>query len=281
MQKPSCRDLAEAMGISKSLAAEILALPAAPDPSKFINEASYLKKLARCAIKAGHTDAALQRLALGGKRPAPPEPSPDPPDAPQRPARAPAAPAEGEPGNDVTADDLGSAAATLRDLVVGIGADLADAVRTKRYGDVAGLLNQFRALSQEFRQTVERLEGLRRERLEHLPRTEVYAAAGQMFQVMRAFGDAIMGDLLNAGNLPAWIAARGGKFPDDLESVVSIRGTMREWAVAHFNRLADTLQDCAVPLEDVSPDIAEQCMVEMADELEKAASGLRARAVKR
>lgn len=284
MENYSCRSLAEAMGISKSLAAEILALPKAPDAAKFTTPATYFRKLARAAMRAGHEDPALSRWALGGKPlrvdSKAPEVSTVP--APQKEA-ARAAPEPSEPPGvaDVTAADLGSAAATLRDLVVGMGADLAQAVRSKNYGEVVGLLNQFRALSQEFRQTVERLEELRRQRLEHLPRTEVYAAAGQMFQVMRAFGDAIMGDLLSAGNMPAWIAANGGRFPESLDAVVAIRGTMREWAVAHFNRLADTLQDCAVPVDDVSPEVSEECMVEMAAELDRAAADLRARAVKR
>jgi hypothetical protein len=272
MDQFTSRALADRIGISKGLAAQILALPGAPDPARFNNEATYLRRLARAAIKAGHSHDAIAALAMA------PEPAKAKRDPPQdSPAPAPARLPEGQPTGDVTLDDLQASAATLRDIVSDLGKSIAKSMRGDRNpADVVALLDKFKGLQAELRQTIERLEQMRRDHLELLPRSDVYAAAGRMFQVVRGFADALIADLLTAGHLPAWIAGAGGVLPESSAATHHIQAELRTFAAGHFNRMADALGDIAVPLDDVPERLSEQCRQAMAAELERQAARLRA-----
>lgn len=270
------RGLAERIGIGKDLAARILALPTAPDPAKFLTPEGYLRKLAKAAIKAGHQHDALAALALsvGPRRaevPDPPEPSGEAAPAPS-PAQAPAHAHDG----DVTAEDLQTAGTVLRGIVEGLGQAIGKALKSKKdAADAIPLLDKFRALQGEFRQTVEQLEEIRQQHLELLPRADVYAAAGRLFQVVRGMADAWTNDLLTAGNLPSWIATAGGVFPESAQARQHVRMALRNYASSHYNQLAEALGDMAVPVEDVEPELADELRQEMAGELERQAAVLR------
>ena len=272
MDQFTSRALAERIGISKGLAAQILALPSAPDPARFNNEATYLRRLARAAIKAGHGHDALAALAID------PEPAKAKRDPPQdASARPPARPPDTPPPGDVTIDDLQASAAILRDIVADLGKSIARSMRGDRNPtDVVALLDKFKGLQAELRQTFDRLEQMRRDHLELLPRSDVYAAAGRMFQVVRGFSDALLADLLTADHLPAWIAGAGGVLPESSAATHHLQAELRNFAASHFNRMADALGDIAVPLDDVPERLSGQCRLEMAAELERQAARLRA-----
>jgi|GEM_PF-6911795 len=271
MERLSSRELARRVGISKELAADILALPSAPDPAKFRNEQTYLRRLARIAIIAGHRHQALQVLSVrDSERPA---------GSTEGVARAPAGAPDTASGSDVDMDDLQESAAVLRGVVKALGSTLARLLDANDAASALPLLDKFKGLQAEFRQTAQRLEELRAERLQVLPRTEVYAAAGQLFQTVRSFCDALSGDLMDNGALPAWVQGAGGVFPDSRQAVEFVRSEIRAFAARRFNGMADALSSLACPVEDAAPAPKADCCLAMAAELEMVAKTLRERAV--
>lgn len=275
MEALSSAALAEKAGISTGLAKTLLKMPGAPDPAKFNTEASYLRRLARAAIAAGHRQASLQALTMkpsGGR----PEASPPPTDESHTPERA----REPSDGSAVDMDDLQESATVLRGVVKALGESLSGYLKAGDAASALPLLDKFKGLQAEFRQTAQRLEELRAERLLVLPRAEVYAAAGQMFQTVRAFADALATDLLDNGALPAWVAGAGGVFPDSRQAMEFVRAEVRAFCAKRYIAMADALGNLACPAEGAPPELKAECCLAMAAELEKTAAKLREQAVK-
>lgn len=271
MDPMTSRVLAERIGVSQRTASTILSLSAAPDPGKYLTEASYLRALAKVALKAGHQHDALVALAM--KDPKRRQETPLP--AAGEPVASAPAHARAESTGDVTTDDLQRAASTLRSIVDALGDAIVRGLRSNDLAATVGVLDKFKGLAGEFRQTVDGLEKLRQDHLELLPRSDVYAAAGRMYQVVRGMADAMTTNLLTAGNLPSWIAQAGGTFPESTAGRQTIRVGLRNFAASHFNRMADALGDMAVPVEDIEPELADELRQAMADELEHQAAALR------
>lgn len=284
MDRFSSRQLAKAMGISHELARQLLNLRGAPDPERFTNPETYFKRLAKLGFRAGHTHPVIEKYAVGRKKTAqPPSLSPEEEmlDADDlESSRAPVpAPRRVGSSQDVDMDDLQQSAQTLRGVVQALGTTLEGMLRDGDVGSTIPILDKFKGLQAEFRQSAQRLEELRAERLLVLPRQDVYAAAGRFFQAVRAFGDSLTTELLDNGALPAWISAAGGVFPDSRQAIETVRGLIKAFAAERFNQMADALGNLACPLEDTRPELRADCCVEMAAELERVAKSLRERAM--
>ena len=176
-------------------------------------------------------------------------------------------------------DDLQESAAVLRGVVKALGETLARLLRTDDVASAIPLLDKFKGLQAEFRQTAQRLEELRAERMLVFPRADVHAAAGQMFQTVRAFADALATDLLDNGALPAWVAGAGGVFPDSRQAMEFVRAEVRAFSAKRYIAMADALGNLACPVEDAPHDLRVECCLAMAAELERTAAKLREHAV--
>lgn len=273
MDKPTVRDLGEWLGISTGLAGNMLAAAWAPDPAKFARRDKYLFRLCQSALRNGHKAPELMRYLADAKRAqagaratdSKPETEPAEPQ-PQPAATKQQTPSQATPDNSFQAIESGLR--VCHALINGIGGAMVGDLRDRNVEGAALASRDFIKVLAELRQTTTKLEELRIARAELLPRSEVIAAASGLWVELRAFGDCLIGQLTNPGNLPAWVHEAGGNLPDTRETRALMRDRIQRLVEDRFNAMAAALVSSATPGE-YSAAVFTECRSAMVEELKR------------
>lgn len=251
---PTQREVAAALGISLGLANAVLNIPGAPDPAKFHTREKYFARLAKHAIKHGHTEDGILLAAGSIRAPAgagarAPELSPPPPSAPP------------------PADDFLANLTALRATVKALGSHI-EAANVSNPA-ILPLVDRYQKLLQELRQSEKHWQELQLQRAQLYEREAVHASAAQLWQALRACLDTIIGRLAAPQHLAAWVEEAGGTFPAALQPVLQDR--IYQLVTTQVNTLADALAAGAIPETDATP----AGRAALADELQRLADRLR------
>lgn len=255
MEKPKIKDVSKALGISMGMAGNIMAAPWTPDASKFRTLDKFLTRLCQAATRHGHKSPELLRYQSEHHAARTPErpPAPETEATEEKPASdsppAAAMPPDPPPnGNDQSLraieDGLKVCVATMRAIGKAMLTDL-------RAGDTAGAAlasRDFIKVMAELRQTATKCEELKKARAELMPRDEVLSTCSGLWLTFRAFGDQLIGQLVNPGCLPAWIAETGGTWPENREAKALVQERIRVLVEARFNELADAMAGAGRPV---------------------------------
>lgn len=247
MEPMTQRDVAEAIGISLGLANQILNLPSAPSPEKFRSRSSYLRRLCRAALKAGHQHDAILR---GSNAPAKPAThlQPEPPAADISPA-----------SSSCDLADYTSSLANLRRTVNALGAHIAAGDPSRP--EMQPILDRFAKLQQELRQSERHYIELQQAYAAIYPREDAQRAAIGIYMALRGALDMLISRLADPVHLQSWIVDAGGTVPGDSRAFQHrIRQQIYDLVAEQINQMADALAAAAVP-EGMPADIPRESMI--------------------
>ena len=260
------RELAEALDVSVGTAQKIMQLPRFPDRERFKTEASFLRKVARLALKHDIAAGRITQLASRRKRASAP--------AGGRDSATESVPSK--PGDAKIASDLFSFDESLRALrstVMTLGQHM-----SRLRPDDPLLLpvsDRYQKLQGELRQSERQRMDLQERLGAIFARDDVYRSTSRLWIAFRATIDLIVTQLAEGPNLPTWIEETGGKLGADRRKFSAlVRDRCYRLTSGAVNELADALADSTLPVE-LPAGASRECRESMAAELERVAAKLR------